>query len=1470
MKRILLAILCTVMLTTGIVPVNSEDGTMMLKSGETIHIDEQYRELLTSTNSFNTKEINGEKLISVEGESQIIGTAAAGEGFSDFIIEADIQQTSCTGVSSGVFSIGLRSKGSSATQYRLVYVSSLNYNESTKKHGNGEIVKDRLAIVRTSGSDNCSSWYYAAISEKPLGVLKGNATPWIHLRGIMTDDGIEFSAYSEGGKLLSSVSASMHELNMSIVGMPIVEEGGIMLSSHSSNVYVKKMMLTPIDEYKEIKIEPEYSKMYKGQNATVRIVDENGNDLFSEAYSTEFGADNTVSFDKPGTKKISVSAKDMITNEEYTASCDIEVVDKIEFTALEAELSNSGIVCGGSVEYRVWGISSDGIRYNVDAAVSGEGINVDGNTVTSDIPGEKILKFRFDKLETTAKLNVSSFYSIKLMPCRESVLMWDNVHFYAEADTGNGIVTIEPERLEFDKKAFSEESGRLKANRTGTHTVVGVVDSVKVQTEVVVIPKEEGVVLSENFENGEPISEYMQYDTQKLVSDGENTAYKIDNETTDFFGDYEWRNYSIDFKLKLGNSAIEKEQYAGLFEIIPRRRIPADNMFGGDKGIPFVYRTSHNIDAPHMRISVEPGPEINIEDGNWHNVSVEVNGCQMIFSIDDKKMYYSGSFPKQGYFSMRAANITAYIDDVTVTLNKTVNTDKNAVIERVEAEAESAAIPTNDAFSLLAMTPVRAYYSDGTSRYLDIVNEVKWSVNEGADKINLSRNRGIKATKTGDVCLTGEVGGKTFPFKITVYDDGMSDREYAEKTLKKRRETYMYSMQKSYNEGTVKGIGGLGNLASYYGEMLMYPRDRDYSEILKWHGIQAEYEDTIVGRGNDGGDFIILQMINIYNKLKGRINASEESFEDMKEYLCSVKYPAPADWMSENHKGVFYATAILVGETFPDAIMMDGMSGRELNERYTGYMKTWVNQRLKRGFMEYDSAHYYNVDIYTFENLYAVTKNPELKKLAYDMLTYLYADILSDSLEDVMTGAHSRVYAGMAYTTKFKMLEIMFDLSTVAFDELGPEKAVQDSHILFGEYIPDAVIYDMAFEEDRRFENKERRSIYAIPDDLLITDTMEKYTYTTPTYSLGCVVHVDDLEKYRSNEGNYKPVTSTYDKGTRRNIIQGQQEIPWSLHFAGGSDTMIYEGHPGPYGTAAASHAHGYFAGDLHCNCYQYFQDENVSIGMHKITRAGEVKFTHFWLPRNNFDEIYEDSGWIFVNHKGTYAAIKPLKDGLCDGKLYSWGIKGQKYNNAYPLEQVEVRIDSKDTAFVCEVHEADVYGKSFEEFCSDIINNTSISYSVSSEYYVEYTALSGKKLKIDYNNNQRFINGEIHDTHEYKMHESKYVTAEWDAGEIEITTADNSYKISQYLTPIDSETAVRLLTSVKSFEKELARCSKSRLGAFLDSRGQEIEDMAQSLELYSDSELKSMCSKRFLELSGKLFKVGQDELAKRIEMSVK
>ena len=262
--------------------VQAEEQPIFLQSADTIPISEEYAETWDAETYFS-QDPDDPKTLLVNGAGKIIGTSAAGEGLDNFIIEADIRQTACTAASSGVFSIGMRSAGSSSTQYRLVYVSTLNYNESNHKYGGGTIVSDRLAIARTSGSDNCNSWYYSAISEKPLGVLRNNATPWIHLRAVMTDSGIEFSAYDENGTLLSAVKSSMKEINMGIDGIPIVESGGIMLSSHSSDVQVKNLNVTPIAEYRGLRLKPEYQKMYQNQTAQVFVTDDAGNALLSHS-----------------------------------------------------------------------------------------------------------------------------------------------------------------------------------------------------------------------------------------------------------------------------------------------------------------------------------------------------------------------------------------------------------------------------------------------------------------------------------------------------------------------------------------------------------------------------------------------------------------------------------------------------------------------------------------------------------------------------------------------------------------------------------------------------------------------------------------------------------------------------------------------------------------------------------------------------------------------------------------------------------------------------------------------------------------------------------------------------------------------------------------------------------------------------------------------------------------------------------
>lgn len=875
MKKIFLPMLCAMLLVFTAVGAE-EKASIFLQSGDMINISERYAEDIAKTEYFSIKEDDSaQQILSLDGAGKIIGSEAVGENFCNFILEADIKQTACTGASSGVFSIGLRSAGTTSTQYRIVYVSALNYNESTHKFGGGTIVGDRLAIARTSGSDKCDTWYYAAVSENPLGILKDGATPWIHLRAVMTDNGLELAAYDESGQLLSSITSSMKELNMGIEGLPIVQKGGIMFSSHSSNVDVKNVTVTPIDEYSGIRLVPEYKTMYKGQTAAVKVTDAQDRELYKKAYTSKEITEGNVCFDSAGEKKVKASVKDIITGKEITASCDIQVVEKIQFSALSAELAGTGIARGASTECTVWGIAADGTKYKVHADISGDGVQVNGTKISSAKPGDHPLSIRYEGLQTTVTLHVSQFYNIKLVPCRDHIVMWDQLYFDVEADGQK--IAIDQNQLQYEETAFLLENGRLKANRTGVQLVSAKFDSVTVSADIEVLAKKDGIVLWEDFESEKPLSEYMQYRTDRLVKFGENTVYRVNNEITDFFGAADWKDYKIDFKPKIDNPAIEKEQYAGVFEIIPRRKIPEEDMFGGDKGIPFVIRTSHNISEPHMRISAAPGPNINIEDGEWHDVSVEVDGCQMIFTIDNEKMYYTGSFPKQGYFSFRASNVSAYIDDVQVTL-RSDDSDGQSDLKNIVCEKTLVKLPAHDAFSIAAMTAVKAYYSDGTSRYLDLLNEVQWSIAEGEDIINLSRNRGIKPKKAGKAKLCGEVGGKSFLIELEIYEDGLTDQEYADSTLRQRRETYLYSLQKGYDEGVTKGVGGLGNLASYYGEMLMYPRTRDYSELLDWHSLQAEYEDTVVGRGNDGGDFIILQMINIYNRLQGKNMSGQPSF----------------------------------------------------------------------------------------------------------------------------------------------------------------------------------------------------------------------------------------------------------------------------------------------------------------------------------------------------------------------------------------------------------------------------------------------------------------------------------------------------------------------------------------------------------------------------------------------------------------
>ena len=116
---------------------------------------------------------------------------------------------------------------------------------------------------------------------------------------------------------------------------------------------------------------------------------------------------------------------------------------------------------------------------------------------------------------------------------------------------------------------------------------------------------------------------------------------------------------------------------------------------------------------------------------------------------------------------------------------------------------------------------------------------------------------------------------------------------------------------------------------------------------------------------------------------------------------------------------VNYATAILASELWPDSEICS-MSAQEAHSQFKSYFKNWYNNHISQGMMEYNSAHYYFIDLFALETLYTYSEDEEIRKWSSDMANYIYADGLDNSIGDDFGGAQDRVYMYDEVASRFK------------------------------------------------------------------------------------------------------------------------------------------------------------------------------------------------------------------------------------------------------------------------------------------------------------------------------------------------------------------------------------------------------------------------------------------------------------------
>lgn len=1419
--------------------------------------------------------IDSEAVFHINSNSKITGGPTIGTFGANAYLEADVKMLSSTAATSGCISITPHDRGSAAARtVRFAYIFAVPLNEETMMGLGGPVIKDRLAIVDT-GDFNINKWRFVKISDNPLGVLSAtkNETEWIRLKVIVYNDVYYFSAFDDKGNLLDSLSATKEELFGD--DKDNIKPGGSFRATFNASEFAfDNISGGDIDVVEGLEMKFETSSAKVGTPVRYYFENSDGNKLklegaepVTDGVKTTIEEDGSVIFNETGKQEFAVKVSNLNTGavDEYKA--EINILNEIDFKKLEVTPAQNSVYKNAAVPITVKGVDAIGDKFVITPdeykITSPAADNDEAGTVDFEQSGMQKIKVEHRGVSGEADIYVSKYEKLTPSLSLTTIEQKSSVS-YSLLGTENGVQRM----FDYNEYAVTSDkdglvispNGIITAAKIGTYTLSFTKDNVTEKINLNVIERQQGILINENFDTPGD-GQYFTYRQENIVNDNGNKVLRVADEETEFYGGEAWKAYTINAKVKIVKSVLDERCQYSTFEITPLKKYNTTMGFvGGEGGIQCIYRLNHKIDSgSHMRISAVAGPQINIEDGKYHDFRVDVYENQVIFSIDGIKQYYYQSRDMTGYFTFTANNCEAYVDNLTVTRN--LHSEKK---ERAGISAEEEIVEVNPyaPVQFRAINAFRLNYTDGTHTYVTNMgtydlhgantNRLWFEVVDGEEDCTVRNGYTLVFNKDvpagAEVTIKANLDNFSCLFKVKAAPPDMTYEEYVKTTVDLRKESQTFRLIKGWGNGIDNSMSSRGTLPHRMAIMTVYPKIYDHTEAFRWYAKAVHYEEVYIGRGSDAGDFILQQGMATYMTLKGIANVSNEAWEEWKQFILQYRWIYPHEGMTENHRGIYYATAVMAGETFPNDIMYDGKTGKETFNEHLKYLTDWFNYRYTRGHAEYDSGEYYNINLFNAELLYNSIKNEQVKQAAYDYMTFVYADMLPEELGGRLTGAHLRSYH-KANMNHMNQLSIYFNLSDYMIDE-SAKINVQEVPYSMSTYIPPDILYDIAFDDDKTGEITERHFLYALVDDPLHTDSIVKYTYRTPEYSVGTKIYSDEFltnPEYSVVSSNRVEINNTY----KTEVLPNHQGYMWSITFGNDRNAEITENHPGTY--------EFYGDGTWICDCGKYYQHKGASMGMHKITGANrdQRKCSHFYIPKDILETVEEENGWVFINHEEIYAAIKPLKDGKTNGVLYEWGSPDRSYNGI-KMSECELLINSANTAFVSEATSKSEFGGTFDEFKAKVKENEkNIVYKISDDNYsIEYTALDGTKLKIDYNNNKRYLNDTEVDFSETKLFDSKYVQSDWGSGTITISNGEETLVINPVKYNIDITTAWEFVRKINKHIDELEYEMKVGRGAlYIAANTADLIECTDFISKYNKDFLFSIIYGRLKVLSEKVTK---------------
>ncbi len=514
------------------------------------------------------------------------------------------------------------------------------------------------------------------------------------------------------------------------------------------------------------------------------------------------------------------------------------------------------------------------------------------------------------------------------------------------------------------------------------------------------------------------------------------------------------------------------------------------------------------------------------------------------------------------------------------------------------------------------------------------------------------------------------------------------------------------------------------NEAGYIMSKMCVNPDRNYDEYIdRILTVKRAEEESGKSRFIAVDDFSISAMVRLYALYRGKVNISEEKWEQVRKALLEVEYAPYFEPMSENHKLCFMSSELVAAQLFGDGVFYDGLDGNTRLPIIKNSLYKFLEKHLKRGWSEYDSTSYYEINFMSLINLYDFAQDDKLRKLASDLMNTMSASLFIHSANGYAGGPKGRVYPNVMENPEIGVYSII-NLAAPAGKFVNDSTQVTGmmymatSSFMFDEEV--AAIVEGKTESN--FEVKDSVGLYTIPDDLYIKGRIYKYFYKGDGYCMGCVAGRDNP---------YENVAYTW--------LCGHQEQAWSLTIGKNPKASIYSSHPGnpdmyDYGM------HGVWAGDCNCLCQKFVQDKNLLLCYWDIKDKNQLQYIHIYFPEAEFEKVEYGKNTIV-------AAIGDVALRICINGSYSKNTEGAYANR-------EIIVDSSRGCFAVEVFSGE---NSYE--AALIINDLP-----------QLSENGAKYRNLEIKDDNTYINGKPFDKSEYKLYNSPYLESEYDSGKITLT----------------------------------------------------------------------------------------------------